>query len=439
MTYLLNTKLADAVKKYDLSRDNDISPVSCSEEFKTKMERLIRRKKNNYNARKVILRLSAAVLVVAIFASWMYLMVIQQNPEIDAFYPGGEDSIGNPAVASRPEDDTNSENSDVYLISIEDYYGLVSQAIELIYEDEVYYYYLSTIRSEFIMLTFSDNTRISLKDALDSEMVKIQELYDMGLSITIEPKPGYNIMTGAAIIYSLIDFGFCYIEIDRSTIGESFLSVSQKPIYIGDEHLNYEPVNDELLEQFEIITIYQYFSIEAMETDASYIDKSGFSINPPGKGINISWVSYPHWFKSGLVIVQYTGENQRILDFLRSNLEYFAGYELTEGFLNNEDNFTFPAVSFEAAVAMIRADLTTLSSLVIDMAVLESTIPYLVDFYDEIELMETTWSPENIISPTEIYASHKYLIKGEDSFGYVSMILVKVDDEWKVNEIYFEK
>ena len=73
------------------------------------------------------------------------------------------------------------------------------------------------------------------------------------------------------------------------------------------------------------------------------------------------------------------------------------------------------------------------------MEVLESTIPYLVDFYDEIELMETTWSPENIISPTEIYTSHKYLIKGEDSFGYVSMILVKVDDEWKVKEIYFEK
>jgi len=134
-------------------------------------------------------------------------------------------------------------------------------------------------------------------------------------------------------------------------------------------------------------------------------------------------------------------------EFTDDNVKFIFERQFTYEFLISEEGIAIPAVSFEAAAAMIRADLTKLSSLVIDMDVLENTIPYLTDFYDELEFLEATWSPENIRLPSsgnirlpiEIYASYEYLIKGDDSFGYVSMILVKIDDEWKVKEIYFEQ
>ena len=331
MTYIQNTKLIDAVKKYDLSRDNDISPILCSEEFKTKMERLIQRKQRNYNARILTMRLSAAVLVVALFASWMYLMIIQQNPDIDAFHPGSEDHIEHPAVVSTPDDiiDTLSELPP-------EWFGILT------------------------------GKEMTLDD--------VRELSAIGNDLQLE----------------------------------DFLHYEGK-----NDLLIYPSHNDKYLVVFNV--------------------QGGHQLNvrarPDGK---IDIVNF-------ICLQQLSLEINIGVEIRSGDIDEYLQRYNTYDFLNSNDSFTFPAVSFEAAVAMIRADLTTLSSLVIDMEVLESTIPYLVDFYDEIEYMETTWNPENIISPTEIYASHKYLIKGEDSFGYVSMILVKIDDEWKVKEIYFEK
>ncbi len=78
----------------------------------------------------------------------------------------------------------------------------------------------------------------------------------------------------------------------------------------------------------ENITVYLYESNEKMEEDASYIDKGGSSYTNGIKNVEISWVSYPHFFKKGNIIVLYVGENPEIINALEGLLgAQFAGYE----------------------------------------------------------------------------------------------------------------
>ena len=64
-----------------------------------------------------------------------------------------------------------------------------------------------------------------------------------------------------------------------------------------------------------------------MEQDAERIDVGGSSYETEGRGINVSWISLPHFFKKGNIIVQYIGENKVIISDLTDILgEEFAGY-----------------------------------------------------------------------------------------------------------------
>jgi len=102
--------------------------------------------------------------------------------------------------------------------------------------------------------------------------------------------------------------GFVYNEIIEGTNSlEGILSVDAKLIILGDD----------------IITVYEYNSNEEMETNAGYIGSDGSSISRPDYDdddltltMMISWRSIPHWFKSDLVIVNYVGENEEIINFL---------------------------------------------------------------------------------------------------------------------------
>ena len=94
------------------------------------------------------------------------------------------------------------------------------------------------------------------------------------------------------------------------------LSVNPRGISIGDDYL----------------TIYEYDSGMAMETDAGFVGRGGSSIERPysGEGADqvvtqITWASSPHWFKRDLLIVLYVGENEQIINFLAENLALFAG------------------------------------------------------------------------------------------------------------------
>ena len=70
---------------------------------------------------------------------------------------------------------------------IEDYDGISSDALELIYEDSEYSYYLSSIRSEKIMITFEDGRKMNLRDAISLEILTIERLIENGLE-TIKEK-----------------------------------------------------------------------------------------------------------------------------------------------------------------------------------------------------------------------------------------------------------
>lgn len=79
--------------------------------------------------------------------------------------------------------------------------------------------------------------------------------------------------------------------------------------------------------QEENIDVYIYASHEDMEKDAQCIDIGGCSYKTENTGIHISWVSLPHFFKKGAIIVQYIGQNETIVSDLTDILGVeFAGY-----------------------------------------------------------------------------------------------------------------
>lgn len=75
------------------------------------------------------------------------------------------------------------------------------------------------------------------------------------------------------------------------------------------------------------ISVYLYESSEKMEEDASYIDEGGTSYNNGKNAAEISWVSYPHFFKKDNIIVLYVGEDLEVINALEEIVGLqFAGY-----------------------------------------------------------------------------------------------------------------
>ena len=116
----------------------------------------------------------------------------------------------------------------------------------------------------------------------------------------------HTIASYESFLSLLEEKGFHYVEEKADT--RSYLSVERKPIVIGDE----------------IISVFEYGSNTAMEADAACIEPDGYGTT---NGVRISWVSYPYFFKKDTIIVNYVGENERILTFLKKNYgDVFAGY-----------------------------------------------------------------------------------------------------------------
>jgi hypothetical protein len=82
---------------------------------------------------------------------------------------------------------TERDNLPSIRITIEDP-DIGDAAMELIYEDEYHRYYLTSIRSNKIMITFEDGLVISLREALDREKITITDLILNGLKVVTEPK-----------------------------------------------------------------------------------------------------------------------------------------------------------------------------------------------------------------------------------------------------------
>lgn len=97
---------------------------------------------------------------------------------------------------------------------------------------------------------------------------------------------------------------------------ENFLPATRKIINIGDEELY----------------VYIYDNNEKMEKDALNIDGSGFvycGTSADGKTAAATkggWISDPHFYKKGNIIVQYVGINEEIICDLKDIFgEQFAG------------------------------------------------------------------------------------------------------------------
>ena len=82
----------------------------------------------------------------------------------------------------------------------------------------------------------------------------------------------------------------------------------------------------------ENIPILEYNNEVAAGTETGFISRDGFDLTRPsdskdeGFAVHVDWITSPHWYQAGRVIVLYIGENQNTLDMLENLLgTQFAG------------------------------------------------------------------------------------------------------------------
>lgn len=93
-------------------------------------------------------------------------------------------------------------------------------------------------------------------------------------------------------------------------VEKDFLPAARKRMIIGNE----------------VLDIYLFNSNKSMESEAKHIDTGGCGYNNGIQKINVSWVAIPHFYKKGNIIVQYVGQNEKIISDLKEILgEQFAG------------------------------------------------------------------------------------------------------------------
>lgn len=81
-----------------------------------------------------------------------------------------------------------------------------------------------------------------------------------------------------------------------------------------------------ILLEDNVLDIYLFSSEKKMEQAAKNISPDGCGYKSNLKAIQVSWVSYPHFYKKGGLIVQYVGEDNSFLTELEAILgTQFAG------------------------------------------------------------------------------------------------------------------
>jgi hypothetical protein len=93
-------------------------------------------------------------------------------------------------------------------------------------------------------------------------------------------------------------------------VEQHFLPAIRKQVQLGNEALD----------------IYIFRNKKTMETESKFISSDGYGYDNGYKGVCVSWVAKPHFFKKGNIIVQYIGGNEKIISDLKAILgEQFAG------------------------------------------------------------------------------------------------------------------
>lgn len=74
------------------------------------------------------------------------------------------------------------------------------------------------------------------------------------------------------------------------------------------------------------VIVYSYEDNEEMEKEASTINKDASEINRTDNPIQIEWSKTPHFYKKGKIIVQYIGDDEKIISDLKEIVgDQFAG------------------------------------------------------------------------------------------------------------------
>jgi len=135
--------------------------------------------------------------------------------------------------------------------------------------------------------------------------------------------PGCNKSSNADIksntdasIYSVDDFTADLKEKNKNIkiedVDDSLLKGDRRSITYGKEFIN----------------VYVYKNNEEMEADSQNIDKDGSEYKDENNHIFVDWVSAPHFYKKGTIIVCYAGEDKKIISYLKEIMgEQFAGYK----------------------------------------------------------------------------------------------------------------
>jgi|GEM_PF-4691873 len=96
---------------------------------------------------------------------------------------GAAVAVGN---QDRGENVEQRKNNPGALVTIEEWDGVAASALEMIFEDDHHRYYLTSVRSDKIMLTFDNGERISLREAISRGAITIEDLILSGLNVYVE-------------------------------------------------------------------------------------------------------------------------------------------------------------------------------------------------------------------------------------------------------------
>lgn len=127
-------------------------------------------------------------------------------------------------------------------------------------------------------------------------------------------------------------------SVDQSEpVAETPMNIKQFEKAMKDRRYNFEVIDVEqdfipttrkrIILDNGVIDMYLFGSENEMEEESKYIDSGGCSYNNGSKSVEVSGISFPHFYKKGSLIVQYIGEDEKIMSDLRDILgEQFAGY-----------------------------------------------------------------------------------------------------------------
>ncbi len=135
---------------------------------------------------------------------------------------------------------------------------------------------------------------------------------------------------------------------------------------------------------------------------------------------------------------QIDGIKTRVKDISNWISEPNAGYQTEADFLNSPDGIEYREVTFAAAKAVLTGDVETLQKQLLNPDDAAKHIETLANFQRDLVKFELKFTLSDI-REDGILASYEFLPVDDDSYTYITMKVIKVDGNWKVDWLGAEK